>query len=192
MGADPIATALVLVDLQHDFLERPGLVPGADDLCERVGDLLGNVRALGLPVVHVQTSVRADGADRMPHWIANGLTACVVGTRGAAAPDALQPVDGELVTTKRFYSGFEDASLERWLRGREVDRLVVAGVYSHGCIRSTVLDAYQRGYEVWVAMDAIATTDPEHGEVSNRWLDGRAARFLGVEDIVRALRDMRR
>lgn len=183
----PDATALLLVDLQRDFLGRPGLVPDAGSLCRRAATLLDACRALGRPIAHVHTLTRPDGADRMPHWTAAGLTACVAGTVGATTPDELAPASGELVARKQFYSGFADPALDDWLRSRSVHRVVVAGVYTHGCVQATVLDAYQRGYDVWVAEDAVGTTDAVHGQLSRSWLNGRAARFVSVDDLLRDL-----
>jgi acyl-CoA reductase-like NAD-dependent aldehyde dehydrogenase/nicotinamidase-related amidase len=181
------STGLLLVDLQHDFLRRPGLAPDQQTLCQRAATLLDGCRALGLPVAHVHTVIGSDGADRMPHWIADGRLACVEGTEGVEPPAALAPSAGELVARKRFYSGFADAALDAWLRDQAVARLVVAGVYTHGCVRQAVLDAYERGYEVWVADDAVATTEPVHGILSREWLAARAARFRPVDDILREL-----
>ena len=181
------ATALVLVDVQHDFLDRPGLVPDREALCERAVALLWGWRELGLPVAHVHTRTLPDGSDRMPHWRATGFTACVAGTRGARPPEGLEPVDGELVVRKRFYSGFAAPALDAWLRANAVSSVVVAGLYTHGCVRSTVLDAYERGYEVRVADDAVATVDVEHGAATRGWLDGRAARFVPVDELLAGL-----
>lgn len=180
-------TALLLVDLQNDFLALPGLVPEVDVLCGKAASLLRGFRELRLPVAHAHTVTRADGSDRMPHWRRLGITRCVEGTPGAEPPPPLAPLAGELVARKRYYSAFGDPRLEAWLRERRVERLVVAGVYLHGCVRASALDAYERGYEVWVADDAVGTSEPLHGELSRAWLRERAASFRGVRDVLAAL-----
>lgn len=187
MNASP-STALVLIDLQHDFLARPGLAPAAAELARRGAALLDGFRGLGLPVAHVHTWTRADGSDRMPHWVEAGVARCVEGTPGAEPPPELAPVDGELVVRKQYFSGFAGTpSLDQWLQDRGAARVVLAGVYSHGCVRETVVDAYQRGYEVWWADDAIGTTDAVHGAVSRSWLSARAARVLSLDEILQRL-----
>jgi acyl-CoA reductase-like NAD-dependent aldehyde dehydrogenase/nicotinamidase-related amidase len=180
-------TALVLIDLQHDYLGRPGLVPDVPSLCARAAALLAGVRRLGLPVVHARTLVRPDGSDSMPHWKRQGLLQCVEGTSGAEPPAALASVDGELVARKRYFSAFGDPRLEPWLRGRGIDRLVLAGVYTHACIRSTALDAYERGFEVCIVDDAVGTTEPLHAEITRAYLAERAASFRTVADVLAAL-----
>jgi acyl-CoA reductase-like NAD-dependent aldehyde dehydrogenase/nicotinamidase-related amidase len=176
--------SLVLVDLQNDFLARPGLLPDADSLVARAAALLAAFRSAGLTVVHARTLTRPDGSDRMPHWRERGVFECVEGTRGAEPPPVLASDEGELVLRKPRFSAFGDARLEPWLRAHGVRRLVLAGVYLHGCVRSTALDAYERGFEVWVADDAVGTTDPVHGEATRAWLDERAARFASMAEIL--------
>jgi len=173
------SSALLLIDCQEDFLARSGLVPDRITLTDRAARVLERWRALGLPVAHVHTVTEADGDDRMPHWRRAGLRACVAGSTGAVPPPALGPLAGELVARKRFYSGFADPALEAWLRERDVERLVLAGVYLHACVRGTALDAYERGYEVVILDDVVATAEPLHGEATRAWLGARAASFRG-------------
>lgn len=181
--------ALLLVDLQHDFLARPGLQPDAARLVARVETLLAGCRALGLPVIHAQTRVRADGADRMPHWIRAGYSACVEGTAGAMPPSALTPRTDEPVFVKRFFSAFEDPRLARHLDAEGIDTVVIAGLYLHGCVRASVLDAYAAGLQVLVASDAVASTEAVHATVTREYLDGRAAGFMGVDALLARLAD---
>lgn len=173
------SSALLLIDCQDDFLARPGLVPDRVTLTERAAHVLARWRALGLPVAHVHTVTEAEGDDRMPHWRQAGLRVCVAGTAGVASPPSLAPVVGELVARKRFYSGFADPALEAWLRERRIARLVLAGLYLHACVRGTALDAYERGYEVVILDDVVATAEPLHGEATRAWLGVRAASFRG-------------
>ncbi len=85
-------TALLLVDLQKDFLERPGLTPDADAVADRAAELLRGFRARSLPIVHAHTVTRADGSDRMPHWKRQDTrTASTEDARSAAARAARAP-----------------------------------------------------------------------------------------------------
>jgi acyl-CoA reductase-like NAD-dependent aldehyde dehydrogenase len=178
---------LLLIDLQRDFLARPGLAPHPFALIERSGELLESCRSIGIPVVHVHTRVAADGADRMPHWRRAGVWSCVAGTPGAEPPAALEPRTDEVLFTKRFYSAFGDPALEPTLRNQGVDTLIVAGNYLHGCVRATVLDAYESGFQVWVADDAVGSTETDHAELTRLYLEGRAASFLTTEVILERL-----
>ena len=178
---------LLLVDLQNDFLSAAGLEPAAAEVVARAVRLLAGARGSGVPVIHAVTSVDAAADDRMPHWKALGRWKCVPGTPGHAAPPELSAADGERVVSKRFFSAFDAPDLAPALVASGADTLIVAGVHLHGCVRATVLDAYARGFEVVVAEDAVASDDPLHAAVTRRYLDGRAARFAPVEDVLAAI-----
>ena len=187
MNTSTMKPALLLVDVQNDYLVRPGLHPEADRLIAEIGTLLGAFRAASLPVIHVRTLIAEDGADSMPHWQRQGIRQCVRGTPGAMPPQSLAAAAGEEVVDKRFFSGFETGRLDELLRALGADTLVVAGLYTHGCVRATVTDAYQKGYAVVVAADGIASADPQHALASRQWLEGRAAQFLANDAILQAI-----
>jgi acyl-CoA reductase-like NAD-dependent aldehyde dehydrogenase/nicotinamidase-related amidase len=180
-------TALLLVDLQSDFLASPGLAPDTETLVARAAALLAAFRERALPIAHAHTVVAADAADAMPHWRRGAASPCREGSPGAAPPPRLAPRAGELAGRKRFYGAFGDPRLDPWLRERGVERLVVAGCHLHACIRSTVLEAYERGYEIWVADDVVATPEPLHGELTRAWLGERAAAFRSAAEVLAAL-----
>ena len=170
-------TALLLVDLQVDFLSAPGLEPPSGVVVREAAALLEAARRSGVGVVHVHTAVEPGGGDRMPHWKALGIRRCVRGTPGQAPPPELAPRPGERVVEKTYFSAFTSPDLDSALGGAGADAVVLAGVHLHGCVRATALDAYQRGLEVWIAEDAVASDDPMHAAATRRYLEGRAARF---------------
>ena len=176
---------LLLVDLQNDFLGLPGFEPPAAEVARNAARLLAGARDRGFRVVHALTSVDPGGGDRMPHWKARGVRRCVRGTPGQRPPPELLPRAGETVVEKTFFSAFAAPGLADALSGAET--LLVAGVHLHGCVRATVLDAYARGLEVWVAEDAVGSDDPLHAAVTRRYLEGRAARFAPVDELLARL-----
>ena len=181
---------LLLIDLQQDFLSRPGLIPDSGKLIRQVSALLADWRGLSLPVVHVHTIVNADGHDRMPHWKTQHIWDCVAGSPGASPPPKLMPLPSEQVFSKQYYSAFSNPETLPALRALDVDTLVVAGVYSHACIQYTVVDAYQQGFRVWVAADAVGSNSPLHDEITRAYLAARACSFLNVSEILSKFRGM--
>jgi nicotinamidase-related amidase len=167
--------ALLLIDLQRHFLDSPGLQPPQEKLISSVAELLSLCRKFTVPVFHVHTLIKAHGHDRMPHWKRADLWACVEGTPDALPPPPLAPGGDESVIRKTFYSAFGNPIFSKSLKSRRIDTLIVAGLHLHACVRSSVMDAYERGYEVWLAQDAVATNDPQHGAHTLRFLEGRAA-----------------
>jgi alpha-ketoglutaric semialdehyde dehydrogenase len=169
--------ALLLVDLQADFLSAPGLEPPAGEIVRAAARLLEAARSDGVPVIHAVTSVAPDGDDRMPHWKAQGTWRCVRGTPGHAPPPELAPRGGETVVAKAYFSAFASRDLDHAIAAVRADALILAGVHLHGCVRATALDAYERGLDVWIAEDAVGSDDPLHAAVTRRYLEGRAVRF---------------
>jgi acyl-CoA reductase-like NAD-dependent aldehyde dehydrogenase/nicotinamidase-related amidase len=189
MSSEP--TALLLIDIQEDFLRRPGLLPEAPQFVERISALLEGFRQLGLPVVHAHTRVSADGKDAMPHWRDRGVVACRAGSPGSIPPPQLAPREGEPLFYKRFFSPFENPGLAAWLEEQQVTTLVVAGLYSHACVRAAVLDAYALGLRVVVPQDGVATTDALHGEITREYLSSHGTTFAPINGILAALAEGR-
>jgi aldehyde dehydrogenase (NAD+) len=182
-----MTVALLLVDTQRDFFERGDLTPAAEVVTVAIARLLAAFRARGAPVLHSHTLVMDDGADAMPLWRRSGRIWCRAGTPGALAPDALAPRAGEPVLAKRFYSPFENPELLCRVRAQRASRLVIAGLYTHACVRSAAVDAYAQGLQVLLPTDAVASYDPAHAAATVDWLDGRAAQCLTADRVVESL-----
>jgi aldehyde dehydrogenase (NAD+) len=181
-----VKPALLLVDLQHDFLRAAGLEPSAGEVVDRAAELLQTCRDLRVPVIHVWLTIPRDKDVRMPHWKRLNKWACVEGTDGHATPKELRPTESEIVVRKTYFSAFSSGELDEVLGSLGCDALIVAGLYLQGCIRCTAMDAYERGLEVIVADDAVASDEPLHAAATRRYLADRVARFL----LVRAIADM--
>ncbi len=177
------ATALLLIDLQRDFIEVPSLFPPAGVVVPKVVELLGNCRAAAMPVMHIRTIVAPDGSDRMPHWRRNDDRRCVAGSRGAEPPEGLEERPPEVVFTKRFHSAFDSAELHAALRDAGVGTVLVAGVHTHACVYATVLDAYRLGYAVRLVTDAISSYAPLHADLTIRHLAGRVCDCTTIPEL---------
>lgn len=141
----PLDAALLLIDVQQGLDEpRWGARnnPGAE---RRIADLLAAWRAAKRPVIHVQhLSTEADSPlrpDRPGHVFKT---------------EAL-PIDGEPVFQKNVNSAFIGTALERHLRDRGIDTLVIAGITTDHCVSSTTRMAGNLGFSVTVVEDATAT-----------------------------------
>jgi acyl-CoA reductase-like NAD-dependent aldehyde dehydrogenase/nicotinamidase-related amidase len=158
---------LLLIDLQHDFLQNPGVEPAAGAVVERAARLLENCRSLSIPVVHVWTTS---------------------GTDGPSPPELLRPAAGEDVVHRTFLSAFSTGDLDRLLGVHHADTLLIAGLSLHEGIRQTALDACERRLDLWLADDAVASDDPLHAAVTRRYLQDRGIPFAPVDQLVRRLR----
>lgn len=155
-------TALVVVDMLNDFCEPGGamLLPGAERLYKPITRLIAAVRRHGGKVVWAcdrhQSLEDAEFRKRLPH--------CLAGTWGARVVEALPRERGDRELVKRRFSAFFDTDLEQWLAGESRDELIVVGVVTNICVRSTVHDAFFRDLRVYVPRDACAATGPREQE----------------------------
>ena len=165
------STALVVVDVQNDFADPNGslYVEGGEDVPAATNEQIAAAREAGAFVVYSQDWHPAE----TPHFAAQGgvwPVHCVGGTWGAefhpdldVADDAevlrkgTGGEDGYSVFTVRDPETGEEAatSLERILRERGIERLVVAGLATDYCVKDTVLDARRLGFPVTVVTAAI-------------------------------------
>lgn len=179
--------ALLLVDLQRDYLACLGLEPPAAALLPHAAALLAGCRRLRLPVIHVWTTVHPDDDRRLPHWRQADRWQCVAGTAGHQPPETLLPFDGESVVDKTAFSAFASGELDAALRNSGCDTVIVAGLHLHACVRTAAVECLERGYRVWIAADAVASNDPLHAESTLRWLSARCVRFLPVSSALAQL-----
>ena len=178
---------LLLVDLQQDYLASPGLEPSSGSIISACKFLLEACRARSISVIHIWTSVTRDADERMPHWKAAERWRCEVGTPGHAPPQELSPATGEVIVHKTGFSPFTKPALAEHLAAGAFDTVVIAGLHLHACVRETILGAYERGLDVWVAEGATGSNDPLHAAITRRYLTDRAIRFAKVDEIVEQL-----
>ena len=165
-------SALLLIDLQEDYLARPNLQPPRAELIATIAAALTAARVACEPVLHIRT----DGTDSMPHRRATPEV--VAGTPGAACPVELAETAGEKIFTKRFFSAFDAPGLADALEESGITRLRLAGLHTHACVHATALDAYALGLEVEIDETLVGTDSPAFAAQSLRWLDGRAANII--------------
>ncbi len=170
MRIDPVHDALIVVDLQRDFLPGGALaVPRGGEVVRPLNLWLERFSCRGLPVFATRDwhpprhcSFRAQGGP----WPAH----CVAGTPGAAFPAALRLPPGTVVVSKAAspqrdaYSGFDGTELDMLLKARGVQRLFVGGLATDYCVLRTVEDALARGYDVLVLTDAVRPVDVNPGD----------------------------
>jgi nicotinamidase-related amidase len=148
-------TALLVLDLQVDFLADDGNLPVArgqvPGMLDAVARLLQRSAELGLEVVYVKNA--------FSQWDVIGNLArnraAIAGEPGAEIDPRVQ-VLGSAVFDKTEPDAFSNAALDTHLRQHKIDHLLVAGVFADQCVRSTALGALNRKYEVTIVEDGIA------------------------------------
>lgn len=136
------AAALIVIDMQQG-MARPDLPARNNPQAEaRIAELLATWRAAGAPVVHVRHMSRMPGS---PFW---------PGLPGAEFQPALVPLPAEYVVEKNVPDAFVNTGLERWLRQRGIDAVVIVGVSTNNSVESTARTAGNLGFDAHVAADA--------------------------------------
>jgi acyl-CoA reductase-like NAD-dependent aldehyde dehydrogenase/nicotinamidase-related amidase len=174
--------ALLVVDVQNDYLNNDNLVPSAEIVTEQIRVLLEDFRSRNLPIAHIRTAVVPGVADAMAHR--RKSPRCVLGTDGYEPPEILQAAKGELIAHKQHFRGFTDPALDVFLSENSVDEVVIVGLYTHACIRETTLDAYERGLDVVLPVDALGSDAPGHAQETLEWIGKRAARLSSVSEVI--------
>ena len=163
---DPRRTAVLVVDMLNEFCKEGGamVLPGYEALLGPQTRLVDAARSTGAPVVFVVDTHRRnmrrerEFAKRTPH--------CIEGEWGCQVIDELAPREDDIFVVKRRYSGFFNTDLDLTLKDMAIDTVIVMGVVTNICVRSTVHDAFFHGYQVIVPEDCVAATGPREQESS--------------------------
>lgn len=154
---DPRTTALVVVDMQNDFVAPEGSlhVPDAQATVPVIADLIRRFRVAGAHVVFTQDTHR-DGDPEFAIWPPHA----VEGTPGHAIVDELHPLPDDTVIRKPRYDAFYGTPLDHLLRQWRVGTLVICGTVANICVHYTASSAALRWYDVVIPRDATSALDP--------------------------------
>ena len=167
---DPKKTAMIVVDMQNDFVASGAVMetPAARAVVPKLADALKVCRDAGIKVIYTAHAHRRDGSDMglfddMHPPIAK-RAALVDGTPGVDIYSELAPALGEHVIKKHRYSGFFGTDLDMILREWGVDTVIISGTTTENCCQATARDAMFRNYRVIFLSNATATYDyPDRG-----------------------------
>ena len=185
LGPDITSSALIIVDMQNDFLHPDGSfsrmatehpefnidTPFLVGTIPHVKRLADAFRAASRPVVYVAHILKPDYSDAaFPYWRlglqpgAGNSTHCVEGTWGAEIINELKPrQDEHLIATKGF-GGFANTQLDTVLRNLDVTTCVVTGVTTCVCVSNTVRGGVEHNYRTILVSDAVAEVSRETHE----------------------------
>jgi nicotinamidase-related amidase len=206
---DPRTTALVIIDMQRDFVLPGGFGEklGNDTsllwaAVEPTRRALAQARAAGMLVVHTREGHRPDLSDCPPAKLTRGGQTfigtpgpmgriLVRGERGHDIIEELYPVPGEPVVDKPGKGSFHATDLHQILFDRGIRTLVVCGVTLEVCVHTTVREANDRGYECVVLADCVASYFPEFQRVGLEMIKAQGAIFGWVSDSERFIAALR-
>lgn len=208
----PLRSALVLIDLQCDFLDLRGYAAQAGLDVARLRRVIGPAQALrdaardcGLRVIFTREGHRPDLSDcPATKWARSRAAGAEIGSRGPlgrllvrgeqghALIDEFTPGEGELIVDKAGYSAFHQTDLDQILRVAAIDTLIVGGVTTEVCVHSTVRAAVDLGYRCITVSDACAASQAELQVPALTMLQVEGGVFGEVVDHAALLRRMTR
>ena len=179
-GFDLASTALLIIDMQRDFIEPGGFGASLGNDVTRLQAIVPTVQAVlaawrraGGLVVHTREGHAPDLSDCPPAKRLRGRPALrigdpgpmgrvlVIGEPGHAIIRELSPVNDELVIDKPGKGAFHATGLQQALQVRGITHLVLMGVTTEVCVQTTMREANDRGYECLLAEDATESYFPE-------------------------------
>jgi nicotinamidase-related amidase len=202
-------TALVIIDMQRDFMEPGGFgetlgndVSQLARAVKPIAALLAEARAMGMLVVHTREGHSPDLSDAPPAKIERGAPSLRIGDpgpmgriliRGEAGHDIiaeLYPLDSEIVIDKPGKGAFYATEFGDVLQKYGIENLLVCGVTTEVCVNTTVREANDRGYRCVVISDGCASYFPEFHEMGLRMIKAQGGIFgwvAGLDAVLKAM-----
>jgi len=197
----PESTALLIIDMQRDFLEPGGFgeMLGNDvsllrSAIEPSQEVLETARGAGLLVIHTREGHRPDLSDAPPTKLARGGLKTGIGDEGPMGrvlirgehghdiiPE-LYPRPGEPVIDKPGKGSFYGTDLDTILHNQGIKTLIVCGVTTEVCVHTTVREANDRGYECLVLEDCVGSYFPEFQRVGLAMIKAQGGIFGWVSN----------
>lgn len=168
---DPQFSALIVVDVQNDFVSLEGAFAcrGLDmtmiqEMVPKLKELIAEARKARVPIIFLRNSgspwtssqVNKEKRAQMVEEGEAGIT--IEGTWGSELYEGIVPGGDERVVVKHRYSGFVDTDLDLILRSRGIKTLLMTGVATNVCVESTARDGFMRDYRIVLVEDCCATT----------------------------------
>jgi nicotinamidase-related amidase len=184
---DPSEAVLLVMDFQRGILDN---LPDADALLARVTGALDTVRSRNVHVGYVR--VAFEDADVAAVPLTNKLFARLAAARGTgyrndapqtAIDDRVAPRAGDIVVRKTRVGAFSTTDLHDQLRARGITTLILAGVSTSGVVLSTVRDAADRDYRLFVLSDGCGDSDREVHDLLTQKVFVRQADVITIAEL---------
>ena len=184
-------TALVLHDMQNDFIKTSLSKPEMKAVVKRTRDLIDLAHALPIPVIY--TRVEYDPAvgfptERAPYLRRSGSPICVKGTAGAEVIDELKPSANDYVVTKVRSSAFHETKLETLLRVNDVWILIAAGGSTNWGVEWLARDAKSRDLVTVALRDCTYSATDEAQAASLANIDDFLGYVMNSDEVVEMLK----
>jgi nicotinamidase-related amidase len=185
---DPKTTALLVMDYQVALL---GMIGHSESLLSRAGAAIGIARAYGAHIGYVRVAFDHEEYNAVPPYSQFAPFLKAVGSAyhtdspASAVHGDIAPQPGDVVVRKTRVGAFSTTDLDLRLKERGVVTLLLAGITTSGVVLSTVRDAADRDYQVFVVADASADFEPDVHEFLISKVFPAQAQVVRVADLDR-------
>lgn len=194
--------ALLVVDMQNGFCSNGGSYDKLGIDLSHYQKIIPNIkktilkcRENGVPVFYTQAVREASGIDLFTkrHKILpkkreeriKKVPICIRGTWDSEIVSGIAPSKDDHVVIKRRDSAFQDTELDLWLRSLSINALIFCGADTSVCVDNSVRDAFNRGYDVVVLSDAVASMHPEFHKATLQTIKEWYGLVIGTEELIR-------
>ena len=187
---EPRRTAIVVIDMQKGIAGLPGGAPHTKSaVIANAARLLAAARTAGAQPILVHVGGAADGADRLKPTSDQPMRSTVALPPGwSELIPELDRQPGDIVILKRQWGAFYGTDLDLQLRRRNLTTIILCGISTEFGVESTARDAYERGYELIFAEDAMTGSTAESHANSVGRIFPRMSRVRSTEQILAALK----
>jgi maleamate amidohydrolase len=188
-GTNP---AVLVIDFCDAYLlEGSPLYAAAEPARASAARLVEAARLLSVPVIFTRVEFDIGGGNGGLFFKKVGALRCFEkGNPLAEFPHAPRPLDGEIVVTKQYASGFFGTSLASTMNSKRIDTAIITGVSTSGCVRATALDALQHGFVPLVVRDAVGDRHPGPHEANLFDLQAKYADVISEDQCLEYLRSL--
>ena len=189
---DPAKTALLVIDMQKDFLlEYDGTPNSMAAIIPNVVQLTNLCRDLGCTIVHTREAYLSDLSNVSPHKAEMNYVGrpgprgryLVDGEPGCGFVDELAPLPGERVLDKPGFGGFSTTDMHAVLQSEDITHLLLSGVTMQCCVHSTLREAVDHGYWCLTLADCCGAIRPEWHEATLSIIASENNLFGGICDL---------
>jgi nicotinamidase-related amidase len=165
---------LIVIDMLNDFLASWAR-DDRERLISEINALVEIMRKEQLPVIWVRQEFEPDLSDAFPEMRVKNIHTVIKGTEGCQIDSRLNIAPTDIVIVKKRYSAFHGTNLDEVIARLQPDCIVIAGINTHACVRTTLIDAYQRDWPIVVATDCVGSYDHVHHQVTLDYVKDKLA-----------------
>jgi nicotinamidase-related amidase len=187
---DPKTTALVVIDLQKGIVSMPSEPYTAAQVIDKTKQLRDIFHQIKAQVILVHVCGAPDGKDMLhPKTDSQMIRRSGLSKDWAEIVPELSPEENDLIIAKRQWGAFYGTELDLELRRRGIKTIILSGISTNYGVESTARDAYERGYNLIFAQDAMAARSKTDHEFSIKNIFPRIGRVRQTNQILTALKE---